>query len=105
MTEDEAKTKWCPFSRVAVGSGAFGEPPLVGWNRKERESFGHREKIGGENHCIASRCMAWRWDTTWVSAVHEGQGGDTVLRLKPIKEGQSPQRGYCGLAGSGQDAP
>lgn len=50
MTADEAKTKWCPMTRV-----------------------GSRESIDGTNRdwqdrdipaakCIASDCMVWQWD-------------------------------------------
>lgn len=44
MTEDEAKTKWCPFSRV-------GDDTLTANNRPSSASY----------DCIASACMAWRW--------------------------------------------
>ena len=39
MTEAEAKTKWCPFVRIA----------------------GVRHPAA---QCIASACMAWRWTMT-----------------------------------------
>jgi len=44
LTEEEAKTKCCPFVRVPWQNG--------GWavNRDDRGS-----------NCIASKCMAWRW--------------------------------------------
>ena len=49
MTEEEAKTKWCPFYRVPTA-----------W-----EDDGRREaREIGEQSCIASECMAWRKD--WV---------------------------------------
>ena len=71
MTEDEAKTKWCPMVRLA---------PL-GANESYRYSTNRmNDRIRGivrEARCIASDCMAWRW----------------------IDRGGSRQDGgYCGLA-------
>lgn len=85
LTEEEARAKWCPFSRVASDwDGTSARPAHTGWNRRDRESFGHREHIGGENHCMASRCMAWRW--------HEAAN-------RPLtNNGHPPKYGRCGLA-------
>lgn len=44
MTEDEAKTKWCPMARVWSGGGAA-------FNRKIDEHV----------NCYGSGCMMWRW--------------------------------------------
>lgn len=47
MTEDEAKTKWCPFAR-------------------DSETAGNRSILTPDDirfPCIASACMAWRPDT------------------------------------------
>lgn len=44
MTEAEAKKKWCPFTRIAEGDTTI--------NR------GYVDLTC----CIASACMAWRWD-------------------------------------------
>ncbi len=67
MTEDEARTRWCPFARAWSGPGA-----PVALNRVDDQ--GHTGC-----HCLASRCMAWRWH---ISGYHG--------RLNS---------GYCGLAG------
>ena len=83
MTEEEAKTKWCPFARVITVHTAEGM--IVG--------PGNRTEICGEDHftkpmgsfCIGSACMAWRWDEN-----------------EPVPftdETQPPNGGYCGLAG------
>jgi hypothetical protein len=70
MTEDEAKTKWCPHARVLDGSPPGG----AGVNRKGPEAG---------VYCIASGCMAWRWSYSPETA----EGND----VEP--------EGYCGLAG------
>ena len=69
LTEEEARTRWCPHARVAVTKGARTTP-----------SSCNRLQLNGEQRlvlgslCIASNCMAWRV---------RGFNGD----------------GYCGLAG------
>lgn len=57
MIENEAKEKWCPFTRV--GSKMPHSPTPAN----------NRVPSGIENgsRCIASACMAWRW-------VGEGHG-------------------------------
>ncbi len=70
MTEDEAKTKWCP-------------------------KVEHR----GLGKCIASACMAWRFEspetyeeryTNWEDAANIGG----------VNRGPEPlPEGFCGLAG------
>jgi hypothetical protein len=73
MTEEEAKTKWCPFARlIAEMRSNLGN---VGFT----ESHNRRATEDGDGfpsaaRCIGSSCMAWRW--------------------KSLNES-----GYCGLAG------
>jgi hypothetical protein len=55
MTEDEAKTKWCPFFR-ATPHFENDEPIIV----SNRLSFNDRNKDGRPKaNCIGSKCMAW----------------------------------------------
>lgn len=66
MTEEEAKTKWCPHAIAQTTD----QPQATAVNRQLRGT----PDIGC--HCIASACMAWRWDNEWSSATEEGMGGD-----------------------------
>ena len=98
MTEDEAKTKWCPFVRVAMDWGEQDDPLhrfAVGFNRDcLQKSYTSDEDDGGyatcswdAMRCIGSACMAWRWNL--IPAYLAGGTAD----------GLSDTRGYCGLAG------
>lgn len=50
-TEAEAKTKWCPFYRVATSGG--GDLDATETDNRSKLSC-----------CIASACMAWQWSTS-----------------------------------------
>jgi hypothetical protein len=75
MTENEAKTKWCPYSRVLItldiGNGLSSA--IGNANRQQDKPLGM---------CLGSECMAWRWNRD-VSALG-------ALNTRP---------GFCGLAG------
>lgn len=49
MTEEEARTKWCPFVRIGnyLSGGSLNRDPTG--------------EIKANMKCIASDCMAWRW--------------------------------------------
>jgi hypothetical protein len=99
LTEDEAKTKWCPMQRHSeqgVG-GAYNRPTSGG--------FG----------CIASDCMTWRWGPpphdlrrrTLYSKktgekVNTAIGADADWRLDDPTEPMTARKGFCGLAGDSQ---
>lgn len=67
LTEDEAKQKWCPEARTVFsdGDGAIN-----------RTILGYGDDEGWR--CLASECMAWRW--------------------QPAKTAR-PKWGYCGAFG------
>ncbi len=70
MTEAEAKTKWCSMAR----------------HTKDNEGSFHTtngQKSGGFQTCIASNCMAWRWNDMANGIPYDRQTAT----------------GYCGLAG------
>ena len=105
MTEDEAKTKWCPFVRAigAVSDDAAANRWPADPDGESDDSFGLDSS--GQPHalCIASQCMAWRWAVRPRVAIERlaviGTDGEFVERPKTVDAGS----GYCGLAGS--DAP
>jgi hypothetical protein len=71
VTEDEAKTKWCPMTRQAANNGiAFSNKP-----------DNHASMV----NCIGSACMAWRRLETDPN--------------KPLPIEERMTAGYCGLAG------
>lgn len=77
MTEEEAKTKWCPFVR-AVADEAGAEADHIGANRWAADPG---LPWGNTGLCIGSACMAWR-------AKH------------PAHENlYKTAEGWCGLAG------
>lgn len=91
MTEDEAKEKWCPFSRpvTVVGEDNHDKSPVIFMGNRVLVSIvgdDPQEAMFNENpdgsRCIGSRCMAWRW-----------------------ARGFNPTSGYCGLAGKPHGAP
>ena len=62
MTEEEAKTKWCPMVRMNLCYEAGKE--VGSWNRD-----------GGDCMCIASDCMMWRRDKKYSDEYYCGLGG------------------------------
>lgn len=97
MTEEEAKTKWCPMSLYLHNTDSMG-------NRWKQEP------LDGEPYalnpiacrCISSACMFWRWknkrNPNWkpqrVMAYPQPHPEDA-----PAAYIASDTEGYCGLAG------
>jgi hypothetical protein len=81
MTEDEAKTKWCPHKRVAIIKHDWSEI-TTGHNQIELDGDPGLTKDAMHYRCIGSACMAWR-TSGWTRAEDR-----TMILL-----------GYCGLAG------
>lgn len=128
MTEEEAKTKWCPMARIQDGSVVINTVNLD-------------ERVGGGRAnvcCIASACMMWRvsqdgrdlskWDISDTlmtrasnclkalgivtaeqlvkmdvkSLLIQGVGITTVMEIVSYRDeikAVRPNGGYCGLAG------
>ena len=70
-TEEDARTKWCPYS--------FAAQPVV-------NEYGAEVQCAGPWMCRGSECMAWRWVLT-------------EKRHAPLGV-QERVEGYCGLSGS-----
>lgn len=108
MTQDQAKTKWCPFVRHGDhGGGSF--------NRGSEASNALNEGRPGDNwmcNCIASACMAWRWHLSprpltdglphagWTHISAEDTDDGAEFWVEPEELTQARRRGYCGLAGT-----
>lgn len=119
MTEDEAKTKWCPFARAGSGQSGLGS-----MNRDAFPGDHAKGLIEQHSRCIASACMAWRTippkslalakeyaeEKQWISAIkalREVCREMSLLEAKQIVQGDRPWpvdewHGYCGLAGASQ---
>ena len=88
MTEDEAKTKWCPHVRVNALSAS------VLSNR------GEAIERGISTTCIGSECMAWRLDVVATCPACDDMVGHELDGKPCIECGGIYQRhGFCGLVG------
>jgi hypothetical protein len=107
MTEEQAKTKWCPNARHVTSDDA-GMPAA---NRMGPENGG----IGGLpwNKCVASDCMAWRFTKrigsgpirTTTDAMPDDVPGHTwrsAIDGSNVK-GLFLLVGYCGAFGRPED--
>ncbi len=88
MTEDEAKTKWCPMARVIMGSrdNKSFEPAF---NRMVLDAEPDVPRIGGSTMCLASACIMWEPTRKFVS--------DKDKSKPDILVGHTEYGGDCGL--------
>lgn len=89
LTEEEAKTKWCPYVRVEYGTTS-------GLNR---DGLGCAADTA---ICLASGCMAWRW---LMDEPHDIECASVRTQMDPVPDlcncdGPSTRVGFCGLAGA-----
>lgn len=105
MTEEEAKTKWCPQVRY----GAFQEPAANRWKQSAPEDQPHALNPV-PCRCIGSDCMAWRWGPRADQPIKVCKAGDTAPLAEEggiwirKREGSNEwglfiRTGRCGLAG------
>lgn len=106
LTEDEAKTKWCPFARMLLvdeinGTRHATTPAISGFNRTGVQGCGSNSDQA-ESRCVGSACMAWRW------SVRPGLYDKDNPENGPLERGvtyaphewfRKEGSGYCGLAG------
>lgn len=71
MTEDEAKTKWCPFARKALW-----DPQIGTVNGSANRQY---YDDGPTTSCLASACMAWRWGGKFVDGPPNTSDGNCGL--------------------------
>ncbi len=77
-TVAEASRRWCPFVRIREYQEGQIEGTAVNRTLDGEDSAPHGSL------CLASGCMAWRWD---------------IAHAWDEKERRQEPRGYCGLAG------
>ena len=105
ISEADAKTKWCPFSRVPFGNGTVSG---------NRGFDGHPS--GEETLCVGADCMAWRWigpeletaDKFKMGERPDGEGWECTLPDAGRDKFENNSRwsrpyphrdGFCGMAG------
>lgn len=86
MTEEEAKTKWCPMVRF-LSAPATDSPNMLRSNR----GAGHMDAQIANYSCVGSACMMWREHWAQVTMEDEDAPGDFGHRYET--------HGHCGLAG------
>lgn len=96
MTEEEAKTKWCPFVQESKGIGS--------WNRPRAAE----SDTAARYNCIGSDCMAWQWEPMVEISKDDYEAG-ILINKHPLADvryvGSDGYRrveiptGFCGLAG------
>jgi hypothetical protein len=108
MTEEEAKTKWCPFVRHTRETDVC----FASTNRGDIRTTAELNF-----KCLGSACMAWRWEDeaeevatdrkcevckgsgVVVTGSGETAGGEECSACVGGYQTEPVQIGYCGLAG------
>lgn len=92
LTEEEARKKWCPHSRIInTKDGQVSASHNRVWVEGESQGEGKLHIQMGSAFCIASECMMWRWRSYRV----DFSGTD----MKTENVAENGTLGYCGLAG------
>lgn len=91
LSEEEAKTKWCPMVRTHIAVN-------VDYYRIRTATGPAVNKGTNKALCIASDCMMWRWGDPGtefkVDVPAYETKGDPIGHDAPVEN----RRGYCGLA-------
>lgn len=88
VTEEEAKTKWCPEVRTGLTAG-------MAVNRHIADAPGAKDGVYDETRCIGSACMAWRWHA-WTAYVPSAEPEAHFVAEARV----SFTHGFCGKAGA-----
>lgn len=106
LTEEEAKTKWCPYSRVIVAKTSTGTQATVDRLQAACNRIDNGPATWAApdaSCCIGRACMAWRWfDGVSDDGTTIHRAPTHMRRREPEpKEGRpmSERTGYCGLVG------
>lgn len=88
MTEEEAKTKWCPMKKfvpLSPGQETY-TTSSPNWKEESEKYFNtlYESRASGAN-CIGSACMMWR--------ISPQEFTEKIADAKILADG------YCGLAG------
>jgi len=120
VTEDEAQTKWCPFSRLlshTFSNDGQGRTYSGGYsyNRSPDPNEVNAPYLPHGATCIGSGCMAWRWSepkrtAAFLEAVQahmkaqDKPNFNTAVQAVYAETGGQFERveGACGLAGAVQ---
>ena len=96
MTEDEAKTKWCPMVHVRY----LGTIAPKGEEERAMEVSERKERL---SKCLASSCMMWRWDSENEEGCNQEGGQASCFMKIRCRDCEymtvTPKMGHCGLAG------
>lgn len=91
LTEEEAKTKWCPLVRALVSIAENGATPARDLAISSANRGNNAELLGW---CVASSCMAWRKvDQIGIGPNGEKRDRDLDGRTRWV------DRGFCGAFG------
>lgn len=83
VTEQEARTKWCPHARVP---GMHGVQSV---NRQKEATRPFSAILPASCRCVASECMAWKWKQYHSPEEREARKPNGLAVETPL--------GYCGL--------
>lgn len=89
MTEEQAKTKWCPMIRA--GTHGANYHVAGNWRGDQITDVDEREYT----RCQGSACMMWRW-TPELQNIGASIGESFLINRVP----KEPSEGHCGLAGT-----
>lgn len=92
MTEEEAKTKWCPHVRLVSGQ----QHGSTEWHTNRPSVAEVHDK--GFDLCCGSACMAWRF-LPQMYRHKSGYDSDSKTNSFGVEGEPLPREGYCGLAG------
>jgi hypothetical protein len=104
-TENEAKTKWCPYALTFGSMRHYRDDEEVGVSHGPQNRGYQMGQASSNCMCLASGCMVWRWGEAPVferktgHASPEGDGWIEVEEGLWQREHPHMRRGLCGLAG------